>query len=55
MLNLKIIKACSSRKNFLQQLSQFRDIPLTISQVIDKSFLGLPRFYIKGMIEGATG
>src|SRR3990170_8569744 len=55
VFDLIVIKGCLLGKDGFQQFPQLGDIPLFISQVIDKLSYSLFRFYLKDSIEGAAG
>ncbi len=54
VFNLIVIKGCFLGKDGFQQFPQLGDIPLFITQVINKLSHGLFRFYLEEFIEGTA-
>jgi hypothetical protein len=55
VFHLIVFKGCLFGKDGFQKFPQLGDIPLIISQIINKLSLCLFRFNLEEFIEGATG
>jgi hypothetical protein len=55
MLDLVVLKGGGAWKDILQELPQFRDIPLSVAQIVNKPTFGLLKVNFKGLIEGFVG
>ena len=55
MLNFIVVKICLLGKYGFQKFPQLGDVPLVVSQVINKLSYGVFGSYLKEFIEGTAG